>query len=213
LVNPALESALPTKVNFTQKEWAAVGITHLHFDDYVMSKINDVGHYFQPAAGKFEQWACKSEASEEYKPKTLRMFQTAPPRLSERRISARLTPLSESSELERKSSNYIPVKQICTDLMTSSPHEVARLMEKLASHRHHMNMDLVGTQIWRARRFGRHADLARTEIWLSRRSGMDVDLAGTQIWQARRFGRHADLAGAQIWRARRFGCHADLAWT
>jgi len=27
--NPALESALPTKVNFTQKEWAAFGIAHL----------------------------------------------------------------------------------------------------------------------------------------------------------------------------------------
>ena len=26
--NPALESALPTKVNFTQKEWAAFGIAH-----------------------------------------------------------------------------------------------------------------------------------------------------------------------------------------
>jgi len=65
--NPALESALATKVNFTEKEWAAFGITRLHFDDYIMSKINDVTHYFQPAASKFEQWACESEVSEEYK--------------------------------------------------------------------------------------------------------------------------------------------------
>jgi len=42
-----------------------------------MSKINDVAHYFQPAASKFDQWACKSEALEEYKQMTLSMFQTA----------------------------------------------------------------------------------------------------------------------------------------
>jgi len=81
--NPALESALPTKVNFTQKEWTVFGIAHLHFEDYIMSKINDVVHYFQSAASKFEQWACQSKASEEYKQMTLRMFQ----KLSERRIS------------------------------------------------------------------------------------------------------------------------------
>ena len=67
VTNPALESALPTQVNYTQKEWAAFGIAHLHCDDYIMSKINDVVHYFQSAASKFDQWACKSEASEEYK--------------------------------------------------------------------------------------------------------------------------------------------------
>ena len=78
--NPALESALPTQVNFTQKEWAAFVIAHLHCDDYIMAKINDVIHYSQPgpAAIKFDQWACKSEASEEYKQMTLRTFQTAP---------------------------------------------------------------------------------------------------------------------------------------
>jgi hypothetical protein len=57
VTNPALESTLPTKVNFTQKEWAAFGIAHLRFDDYIMSKINDVAHYFQPAASKFDLWA------------------------------------------------------------------------------------------------------------------------------------------------------------
>jgi len=129
--NSALESALPTKVNFTQKEWAAFGIAHLHFDDYITSKINDVVHYFQPAASQFDQWACKSEASEEYKLMTLRTFQTGPQWLSERRISARWTPLSESSELEWKSSICICVKQICTDPTTSSLHKVARLMESL----------------------------------------------------------------------------------
>jgi len=106
-------------------------IAHLHFDDYIMSKINFVAHYLQPAASKFEQWACKSEASEEYKQVTLRTFQTAPQWLSERRISARWTPLSESNELERKSSICTRVKQIRTDLTTSSLHEVARLMKSL----------------------------------------------------------------------------------
>jgi len=77
VTNPALERALPTQANFTQKEWAAFGIAHLHFDDYIMSKINDVARYFQPAASKFEQWACKSEVSEEYKRMILRTFQTA----------------------------------------------------------------------------------------------------------------------------------------
>jgi len=51
--------------------------------------------------------------------------------LSERRISARWTPLSEFSELERKSSICIRVKQIRTEPTTSSLHEVARLMESL----------------------------------------------------------------------------------
>ena len=102
--------ALPTKVNFTQKEWAAFGIAHLHCNDYIMSKIND-DHYFQAAASKFDQWANKSEAAEEYKQMTLRTLQMAPQWLSERRISARWTPLSESSELERKSSICIRVKQ------------------------------------------------------------------------------------------------------
>jgi len=51
--------------------------------------------------------------------------------MSERRISARWTPLSESSELERKSSICIRVKQIRTDPTTSSLHEIARLMESL----------------------------------------------------------------------------------
>jgi len=118
-------------VNFTQKEWAAFGIAHLHFDDYIMSTINDVVHYFQSASSKFDHWAYKSEASEEYKQMTLRTFQTAPQWLSERRISTRWTPPSESSELERKSSICIRVKQIRTDLTTSSLHEVARLMESL----------------------------------------------------------------------------------
>jgi len=129
--NPALGSALPTKVNFTQKEWAAFGIAHLHFDDYIMSKINDVAHNFQPAASKFEQWACRSEALEEYKQMTLRTFPTAPQWSSEKRISARWTPLSESGELKRESSICICVKQICTDPTTCSLHEVARLMESL----------------------------------------------------------------------------------
>jgi len=53
LVPNGLQGALPTKVNFTQKEWSAFGITHLHFDDYIVSKINDVAHCFQPAASKF----------------------------------------------------------------------------------------------------------------------------------------------------------------
>jgi len=131
VTNPALESALPTQVNFTQKEWAAFGIAHLHCDEYIMSKINDVVHYFQPAASKCDQWAYKSEASEEYKQMTLRTFQMASQWLSGRRISARRTPLSESSELERKSSICIRVKQIRTDPTTSSLHEVARLMESL----------------------------------------------------------------------------------
>jgi len=96
-----------------------------------MSKINDVVHYFQPAASKFDQWAYKSEASEEYKQMTLRTFHTTPRWLSARRISAQWTPLSESSELERKSSICIRVKQIRTDPTTSSLHEVARLMESL----------------------------------------------------------------------------------
>ena len=93
-----------------------------------MSKINDVVYYFQPAASKFDQWACESEASEEYKQMTLRTFQRAPQWLSERRISVRWTPLSESSELE---SICIRVKQIRTDPTTISLHEVARLMESL----------------------------------------------------------------------------------
>jgi len=131
--NPALEITLPAKVNFTQEEWARAvfGMANLHFDDYIMSKINDVVNYFQPAASKFDQWACKSETSEAYKQMTLRTFQTAPQWLSERRISARWTPLSESSKLERKSSICIGVKQICTDPTTSSLREVARLMESL----------------------------------------------------------------------------------
>jgi len=40
-------------------------------------------------------------------------------------------PLSESSELKRKSSICIRVKQICTNPTTSSLHEVAHLMESL----------------------------------------------------------------------------------
>jgi len=96
-----------------------------------MSKSNEVAHYFQPAASKFEQWACKPQVSEEYKQMTLRMFQTAPQWLLERRTSARWTPLSESSKLEQKSSICIRVKQIHTDPTTSSLHEVARLMESL----------------------------------------------------------------------------------
>jgi len=67
LSNPVLETTLPTNVNFTQKEQAAFGIAHLHFDDYIMSQINDVAHYFRPAASKFELWACQSEASKKYK--------------------------------------------------------------------------------------------------------------------------------------------------
>jgi len=72
--NPALKNNLPDKVNCTQEEWAAFSMTHLRFDDYIMSKLNDVAHYFQPAAIKFEQWACESERSEECKQMTLRTF-------------------------------------------------------------------------------------------------------------------------------------------
>jgi len=54
VTTPALESALPTQVNFTQKELAAFCIAHLHFDDYIMLKINDVVHYFRQAVSKFD---------------------------------------------------------------------------------------------------------------------------------------------------------------
>jgi len=39
-----------------------------------MLKINDIAYYFQPAASKFDQWACELEASEEYKQMTLGHF-------------------------------------------------------------------------------------------------------------------------------------------
>jgi len=93
----------------------------------IMSKINHVAYYFQPSASKFEQWACKSEPSEN----TLRTFQTTPQWLSERRIGVRWTPTSESSKFEQKSSICIRVKQIRNDPTTPSLHEVARLMESL----------------------------------------------------------------------------------
>jgi len=105
--SPALESTLPTKADFMPEKLRAVfGIAHLHFDNYIMSKINDVAYYFQPVASKFEKRACETEASElkEHKQMTLRTFHTALQWLSERRISAQWTPLLKSSELELKSS-------------------------------------------------------------------------------------------------------------
>jgi len=72
--NPALEGTLPTEVNSTQEELAIFNIAYLHFADCIMSKINDISYYFRPAAGKFEHWAYKSEASEEQKQMTVKSF-------------------------------------------------------------------------------------------------------------------------------------------
>jgi len=66
-----------------------------------MSKINDVVNYFHPAASKFEQWACESEASEDYRQMTLSEDVSVGPAVVVRKeISVRWTSLSESGELE-----------------------------------------------------------------------------------------------------------------
>jgi len=64
----------PPPIVISLGSFSALCIAHLHFDLYIMLKINDIAHYFRPAAGKFEQWARESEYLEEYRQMTLRTF-------------------------------------------------------------------------------------------------------------------------------------------
>ena len=65
-----------------------------------------------PNLDQLQMWEANSLT--EYKNLTSATFAAAPQWLSERRVKARWTPLSESSDLERKSSICIRVKQIRT---------------------------------------------------------------------------------------------------
>jgi len=60
----------------------------------------------------FQEWAEQSQSSEDYKQLTLEMFEAAPQWLAERRVNIKWKPLSVSSDMERKSSICLQVRQI-----------------------------------------------------------------------------------------------------
>jgi len=65
-----------------------------------------------PSMQDLQPWAEQSQSSEDYKQLTLETFEAAPQWLAERRVNVKLKPLSVSSDMERKSSICLRVRQI-----------------------------------------------------------------------------------------------------
>jgi len=70
-----------------------------------------------PSIQDLQKWAVRSgteqsQSSEDYKQLTLETFETAPQWLAERRVNIKWKPLSVSSDIERKSSICLRMRQI-----------------------------------------------------------------------------------------------------
>ena len=84
-----------------------------------------------PSMQDLQEWAKQSQSSEDYKQLTLETFEAAPQWLAERRVNVKWKPLSASSDMERKSSICLRVRQICTSPAVAPLSDVPKVVQSL----------------------------------------------------------------------------------
>jgi len=84
-----------------------------------------------PSMQDLEKWAEQSQSSEDYKQLTLETFEAAPQRLAERRVHVIWKPLSVSSDMERKSSICLRVRQISASPAVAPLSDVLKVVQSL----------------------------------------------------------------------------------
>jgi len=78
-----------------------------------------------------QKWAEQSQSSEDYKQLTLETFEAALQWLAERRVNVKWKPLSVSSNMERKSSICLPVRQISASPAVAPLNDVPKIVQSL----------------------------------------------------------------------------------
>jgi len=78
-----------------------------------------------------QEWAEQSQSSEDYKQLTLETFEAAPQWLAERRVNVKWNPLSVSSDMERKSSICLRVRQISASPAVAPLSDVPKVVQSL----------------------------------------------------------------------------------
>ena len=78
-----------------------------------------------------QEWPEQSQSSEDYKQLTLEMFEAAPQWLAERRVNVKWKPLSSSSDMERKSSICLRVRQISASPAVARLSDVPKVVQSL----------------------------------------------------------------------------------
>jgi len=84
-----------------------------------------------PSMQDLQEWAEQSQSSEDYKQLTLETFEAAPHWLAERRVNIKWKPLSVSSDMERKSSICLRVRQISVSQAVAILSDVPKVVQSL----------------------------------------------------------------------------------
>jgi len=84
-----------------------------------------------PSMQDLQEWAEQSQSSEDYKQLTLKTFEAAPQWLAERRVNVKSKPLSVSSDMERKSSFFLRVRQISASPAVAPLSDVPKVSQSL----------------------------------------------------------------------------------
>jgi len=84
-----------------------------------------------PSTQDLQEWAEQSQSSEDYKQLTLETFEAALQWLAERGVNVKWKPLSVSSDMERKSSICLRVRQICASPAVLPLSDVPKVVQSL----------------------------------------------------------------------------------
>jgi len=84
-----------------------------------------------PSKQDLQQWAEQSQSSKDYKQSTLETFEAAPQWLAERRVNVKWRPPSVSSDMERKSSNCLRVRQLSARPAVAPLSDVTNVVQSL----------------------------------------------------------------------------------
>ena len=84
-----------------------------------------------PSMQDLQEWAEQSQSSEDYKQLTLETLEAALQWLTERRVNFKWKPLSVSSDMERKSSICLRVRQISASPAVAPLSDVLKVVQSL----------------------------------------------------------------------------------
>jgi len=84
-----------------------------------------------PSMQDLQKWTEQSQSSEDYKQLTLETFEAARQWLAERRVNVKWKPLSVSSDMERKSSICLRVRQISASPAVAPLRDVPKVEQSL----------------------------------------------------------------------------------
>ena len=84
-----------------------------------------------PSMQDLQKWAEQPQSSKDYKQLTLETFEAAPQWLAERRVNVKWKPLSVSSDMDRKSSICLRVRQISASPAVAPLSDVPKVVQSL----------------------------------------------------------------------------------